>query len=157
MNFRTILRCLPVIAVLLSSPVLSAQSEKEDRVTLSNLLPELKHSYGEALGSDSLLVDKGYRRQELTEMIRSADEVAVMTYTQRPGFAIDMALALENVSRVLESLKEEARLSDKYLNSSRAGLLRYSLLGETLREMYLPHQADIGRLADATGHEHDDV
>ncbi len=149
MIFRTILRCLPVVAVLFSSPVLSAQSEKEDRVTLSNLLPELKQSYGEALGSDSLLVDRGYRRQELTEMIRSADEVAVMTYTQRPGFAIDMALALENVSRVLESLKEEARLSDKYLNFSRAGLLRYSLLGETLREMYLPHQADTLMVGDS--------
>ena len=60
-----------------------------------------------------------------------------------------MALALENVSRVLESLKEEARLSDKYLNSSRAGLLRYSLLGETLREMYLPHQADTLMVGDS--------
>ena len=141
MNFRTILRYLPVAAVflLLSASVLPAQTEKDDgATTLANLFPELKQSYEEALGSDSLLVDNGYRRQELAEMIRSADEVAVMTYTQRPGFAIDMAIALENVSRVYDSLREEARLSDKYLSSSRAGLLRYSLLGETLREMYGP-------------------
>ena len=137
---RFILRYLSVVtaSLLLSLTVLSAQTERDRGTTLSNLLPELKQSYAEALGSDSLLVNNGARKEEVTEMIRKADEVAVMTYTRRPGFAIDMALALENVSRVSESLREEARLSDKYLSSSRSGHLRYSLLGETLREMYMP-------------------
>ena len=128
--------------LLLSASILQAQAGKDEGTTLSNLLPELKLSYEEALGSDSLLVNDVSRRQAIAEMIRSADEVAVMTYTQRPGFAIDMALALENVSRVYDSLREEARLSDKYLRSSRAGLLRYSLLGETLRDMYMPPVPD---------------
>ena len=137
---RFILRYLSVVtaSLLLSLTVLSAQTERNRGTTLSNLLPELKQSYAEALGSDSLLVNNGARKEEVAEMIRKADEVAVMTYTRRPGFAIDMALALENVSRVSESLREEARLSDKYLSSSRSGHLRYSLLGETLREMYMP-------------------
>jgi small-conductance mechanosensitive channel len=140
MTMRFILRYLSVVtaSMLLSLTVLSAQTGRDGGTTLSNLLPELKQSYAEALGSDSLLVNNGARKEEVAEMIRKADEVAVMTYTQRPGFAIDMALALEDVSRVSESLREEARLSDKYLSSSRSGHLRYSLLGQTLREMYMP-------------------
>ena len=137
-------------ALLLSLTVLSAQNERYGGTTLSNLLPELKQSYVEAVGSDSLLVDGDSRRAEIAEMIRSADEVTVLTYTQRPGFAIDMAFALENVSKVYDSLQEEARLSNKYLKSSRSGLLRYSLLGQTLRDMYMPSQApDSLSLADS--------
>ena len=72
-----------------------------------------------------------------------------MIYTQRPGFAIDMALALENVSRVYDSFSEHAHLSDKYLAASRSGLRRYSLLGETLRDMYLSHPLDSIALVDS--------
>ena len=144
MRFRPFLRYATILAAAfwLALPLRSAEPEKDFGMTLSNLLPELKQSYGEALESDSLLVNNVSRRQQIADMIRSADEVAVMIYTQRPGFAIDMALALENVSKVHDSFIEHARLSDKYLAASRSGLRRYSLLGETLRDMFPSHPLD---------------
>ena len=151
MRFRSVFRYSLILSAVfcLALPLRSAEPEKEYGMALTNLLPELKQSYGEALESDSLLVNNGSRRQQIAEMIRSADEVAVMIYTQRPGFAIDMALALENVSRVYDSFSEHARLSDKYLAASRSGLRRYSLLGETLRDMYLSHPLDSIAMVDS--------
>ena len=152
MRLRPFLLYLAILAAALS-PTLPARAEvpeKEDlRTTLSNLLPQLKKSYEEALKSDSLLVDNSTRRQQISEMVRSADDVTVKVYTQRQGLAIDMAIALEEVSRVSGSLREQARLSDKYLASSRAGLRRYSLLGRTLRDMYTGPQMDSLVVADS--------
>ncbi|MBR0501376.1 MAG: mechanosensitive ion channel [Bacteroidales bacterium] len=119
------------------------------RVSLTELLPELKQSYEEALTSDSLLVDNSARRQELSEIVRAADEVAIMLYTQQTGFAFDMAFALEKVGEVYDSFREKAGLSDKYLIASRSGLRRYSLLSETLRDMYMSHPLDSLRVTDS--------
>ena len=144
-----ILFTFTVIAAAHAQSLPDANPEKDIRTSLSNLLPELKQAYTEALESDSLLVDNGSRRQELSEMIRSADDVAIQMYTQSPGFAIDMALALEDVSRVYESFLEQVRLSDKYLTASRSGLRRYSLLRETLQDMSMSHSMDSLMLSDS--------
>ena len=152
MSLRQILRYAAVFAATLwlAFPAFSARHEKEDfKSTLSSLLPELRRSYADALDSDSLLVDNVSRRRELAEMVRSAEDVTIKIYTQHPELAIDMALALEEVSKVYESFKEQARLSDKYLASSRAGLKRYSLLGETLRDMYMTHPIDSLMVSDS--------
>ena len=129
-----------VMAVSLTAR--SVVPENDYRTTLNSLLYELKHSYVEALQSDSLLIDNQERRQKLAEMVKAADEVALILYTQRQDFAFDMAFALEEVRDVYDTFKEQARLSDKYLIASRSGLRRYILLGETLRDMYNNHPVD---------------
>ena len=117
-------------------------NEKDYRATLNNLLPELKQSYSAALESDSLLVNNTAWRAQLAEMVKSADEITIMLYTQRPEFAFDMAFALENADRLRTQFQEQVLLSAKYLTVSRSGLRRYTLLEETLREMYLEQPAD---------------
>ena len=144
MHFRFQFRWL-LAALMCLLPVLPARADAPDddfRITLTELLPELRKSYQDAQASDSLLLDNTARRQELSGIIRAADEVTVMLYTQQSEFAFDMAFALEKVSAVYASFRDQARLSDKYLIASRSGLRRYTLLGETLRDMYMSHPMD---------------
>ena len=128
--------------LLLSVPARSAVPEKDSQVTLTNLLAELKASYASALESDSLLTKDSPHRKHLAEMVKEADEVTIMLYTQRPEYSFDVAFALENVSRMQGSFREQAGLSNQYLSSARSGLRRYVLLEESLREMYLNHPVD---------------
>ena len=151
MRFRRFFRYLAVVAsaLTLALPALSADPDKDYRTTLSNLLLELRQSYATALESDSLLVNNPVRREQFAEMLHSADEVTIMLYTQRPELTFDMAFALENVERIHNSLQEQTRLSDKYRIAARSGLLRYTLLNETLQEMYRTQPADSLAQADS--------
>lgn len=150
MRFRSLLRSCAVISIILacSLPARSADPEKDYRTTLANLLTELRQSYSSALGSDSILVNNPVRREQFAEMLHSADEVTIMLYTQRPELTFDMAFALENVERIQSSLEEQTRLSDKFRIASRSGLLRYTLLNETLQEMYRTQPVDYLAQAD---------
>ena len=154
MRLRHLFRLLTLAALLL--PALPFRStgqvfypENDIQAALTRLLPELKRSYGTAVESDSLLVDSDLHKQRLAEMVRSADEVTIGLYTQRPEFAFDMAFALEKVTDVYDDFREQARQYDRYLNSSRAGLRRYTLLDETLRDMYMDHPLDSLHVSDS--------
>ena len=142
------MRLFQRIAIILSLlgflalPVIAVEPENDTRTTLTNLLAELRQSYSSALASDSLMVNDENRRAQISEMVKAADEVTIMLYTQKPEYTFDIAFALENVSRLYDSLHEIAALSDKYLTSARSGLRRYTLLEETLRDMYLNHPVD---------------
>ena len=65
MRFRSVFRYSLMLAAVfcLALPLRSAEPEKEYGMALTDLLPELKQSYGEALESDSLMVNNGSRRQ----------------------------------------------------------------------------------------------
>ena len=151
MRHRPILRwSLTLLAVLLSVlPARSVIPAKDSETTLGNLLLELKQSYANALESDSLLVHNERRREQVSAMLKSADDITIMLYSQRPDFAFDIAFALENVSRVYDSFRSQARLSSRYMIASRSGLQRYTLLGETLRDMYLRQPSDSTAVADS--------
>ena len=151
MRFRPFFRYLAALAsvLTLALPAFSADPDKDYRTTLSNLLLELRQSYATALESDSLLVNNPVRREQFAEMLHSADEVTIMLYTQRPELTFDMAFALENVERIHNSLQEQTRLSDKYRIAARSGLLRYTLLNETLQEMYRTQPVDSLAQADS--------
>ena len=130
-----------LVALSLTLPARSVVPEKDFQSTLNSLLTELRQSYASATESDSLLVNNLVWREKLSEVIKNADEVTIMLYTQRPEFAFDMAFALEEVSRVSAAFREQVLLADQYRLSARSGLRRYELLNETLREMYR-HPAD---------------
>ena len=140
-RLRTLLQALAA-SLLLILPLRSVGQDTDALATLTNLLTDLKQSYDGALQSDSLLVENKLRREELSEMVKAADEVTLMLYTQQQEFAFDMAFALEEVSRVYEAFHEKTRLGDKYLIASRSGLKRYTLLEETLQGMYSNHAVD---------------
>ena len=144
------LRHLSVVAILLLTalPGRTVVPEK-DHETLNNLLLELQQSYSAILDNDSLVVNSNRLREHLSEMVKEADEVTINLYTQRADFAFDLAFALENVSKIYTSFQNQARLSDKYLLESRSGLRRYTMLEETLKDMYLSHPADYLLLADS--------
>ena len=151
MRFRSFCRILMTATafLLLSVPVRSVNPDHDFQNILTHLLPELKQSYEEALESDSLLVDNGFRRLQLSEMVETANEVTIMLYTRRPEFAFDMAFALEKVTDVSDAFEEQSLMTGKYLRASRSGLRRYSLLGETLRKVNGSHQADSLQLSDS--------
>ena len=137
MRFRSLFRYAVLLAVLLlqATPARSVVPEKDSRSTLHLLLQELQQSYASALESDSLLVNNRAQREAFSQVLKSADEVTIMLYTQRPEFTFDMAFALEEVSRVSAAFHEQVLLSDQYRNAARSGLRRYELLNETLLGM----------------------
>ena len=138
-------------ALLLALPARSVVPQKDFQTTLGSLLGELRLSYASAMESDSLLVNNPLRREQLAEVLKNADEVTIMLYTQRPEFAFDMAFALEEVSRVSSAFKEQVLLADQYRLAARSGLRRYELLNETLRAMYRMQPADSLAAADSLG------
>ena len=143
LRIRSLFRYSAILAVVLSLmlPARAVVPEKDFQSTLSSLLTELRQSYASATESDSLLVNNLVWREKLSDVIKNADEVTIMLYTQRPEFAFDMAFALEEVSRVSAAFREQVLLADQYRLSARSGLRRYELLNETLKEMYR-HPAD---------------
>ena len=151
MRFRSLLRYLAALAATLSLalPARSVVPEKDFISTLNNLHQELQSSYASALESDSLLVNNRERREQFSQVLKSADEVTIMLYTQRPEFAFDMAFALEEVSRVSGEFQEQILLSDQYRLAARSGLRRYELLNQTLLDMYRPEPADSLAMADS--------
>ena len=127
-------------AFMLGAPRLYAQEHDGDpKETLVSLLQELKASHAAALESDSLMTDTRQYREDLAAMVKDADELTLKLYSQNPEFSFDMAFALEDISKMYQSFHEKLSLSDNLANSSKAGLRRYTLLGETLRGM-LPSQ-----------------
>ena len=141
---RPISRYLALLSavLLLALPARCVVPEKDYRATLGGLLQELKQAYEGALESDSLLVRNPLRGEQLTALLKAADELTLSLYSQRSAFSFDIAFALERVSRLRESFSEQVNLSDRYMASSRSSLRRYSLLGETLRDMYLRQPSD---------------
>ena len=140
------------VALLLALPARSVVPEKDFQATLGSLLDELRQSYASATESDSLLVNNPLRREQLAEVLKNADEVTIMLYTQRPEFAFDMAFALEEVSRVSNAFREQVLLADRYRLAARSGLRRYELLNETLRDMHRLHPGD-SESADSLGRQ----
>ena len=61
-------------AFLLAVPARADEEPLQDelRATLTDLLPELRQSYGQAVDLDSLLLENNARRQQLSDMIRAA-------------------------------------------------------------------------------------
>ena len=139
---------VPAVLLLTALPGRTVVPEK-DHETLNNLLRELKQSYSAVMDDDSLVVKSNRLREQLSEMVKAADEVTINLYTQRADFAFDLAFALENVSKIYNSFQNQARLSDKYMLESRSGLRRYTMLEETLRDMYLSHPIDSLLQADS--------
>ena len=141
------------MALALSLPARSVVPGKDFQTTLNSLLEELRQSYAAALESDSLLVNNPVSREQFSGVLKSADEVTIMLYTQRPEFAFDMAFALEEVSRVSNAFHEQVLLSDQYRLAARSGLRRYELLDETLRSMSRKQLADSLVAADSLGRQ----
>ena len=151
MRFRFPLRYLAFLAaaLTLALPARSVGPENEEHATLNNLLLELRQSCSAMTDSDSLMMGSSRLREQLSDMVRAADEVTLNLYTQRADFAFDLAFALENVSKIYTSFQDQARLSDKYMLESRSGLRRYTMLEETLRDMYMDHPLDSLLAADS--------
>jgi len=127
-------------AFLLGAPRIYAQEpETDQKEALVTLLRELKASHAAALESDSLMTETRQYREDLAAMVKDADELTLKLYSQNPEFSFDMAFALEDISKMYQSFHEKMNLSDNLTNASKAGLRRYTLLGETLRGM-LPSQ-----------------
>ena len=129
-------------ALLLALPARAVVPQKDFQSTLGSLLEELRLSYASAAGSDSLLVNNPAYHEALTRVLKNADEVTIMLYTQRQEFAFDMAFALEEVDRVSSAFREQVLLADQYRISARSGLRRYELLNQTLRDMRRKEPAD---------------
>ena len=126
MRIQRFFRYLTILAVALSLalPARSVVPGKDFHATIGSLLEELRLSYATAVESDSLLVNNPLRREQLSDALKSVDEVTIMLYTQRPEFAFDMAFALEEVSRVSNAFHEQVLLADQYRTAARSGLLR---------------------------------
>ena len=149
-KIRHLLSLTACLALLLSGArqVFAQNPEIDQKETLSTLLEELKTSHAEALQSDSLMVDYREYREEMAELVKAADELSLKLYSQSPEFSFDMAFALEDISKMSQTFRDKAGVSDNLMSASKAGLRRYSLLGETLRDMAPEQPSDSLALAD---------
>ena len=143
MQLKYILTVTAIAATFLfSAPRTSAQdSDSDQKEALVSLLNDLKATYAAAVESDSLLIDYRQHREDMAEMVKDADELILKLYSQSPEFSFDMAFAMEDISKMYDSFHDKVTLSENLMSSSKAGLRRYSLLGETLRGMH-PAQPD---------------
>ena len=155
MRIRSLFRYAVLLAVplLLALPARSVVPEKDFQSTLNSLLQELRHSYASALESDTLMVNNRQQREAFDRVLKSADEVTIMLYTQRPEFTFDMAFALEEVTRVTSAFQEQVLLSDQYRAVARSGLRRYEMLNETLQGMLRRQSADTLAVSDSLTRE----
>ena len=144
MRIRSLFRYAVLLAfpLLLALPARAVVPEKDFQSTLNSLLQELRQSYASAQESDTLMVNNREQREAFDRVLKSADEVTIMLYTQRPEFTFDMAFALEEVSRVQSAFHEQVLLNDQYRVAARSGLRRYELLNETLQGMLRRQPAD---------------
>ena len=151
MRIRPLFRYAALLAVplLLALPARSVVPDKDFQSTLGSLLQELRQSYATALESDTLLVNNPTQREAFSQVLKSADEVTIMLYTQRPEFTFDMAFALEEVSRVSSAFHEQVLLNDQYRITARSGLRRYEMLNETLQNMLRRQSPDSLVVADS--------
>ena len=133
---------LLAVSLPLALPARAVVPEKDFQSTLNSLLQELRQSYASAQESDTLMVNNRTQREAFDRVLKSADEVTIMLYTQRPEFTFDMAFALEEVSRVTSAFHEQVLLNDQYRIAARSGLRRYELLNETLQGMLKRQPAD---------------
>ena len=95
MRIRSLFRYAVLLAVslLLAFPARAVVPEKDFQSTLNSLLQELRQSYASAQESDTLMVNNREQREAFDRVLKSADEVTIMLYTQRPEFTFDMAFA----------------------------------------------------------------
>ena len=151
MRIRSLFRYAVLLAVplLLALPARSVVPAKDFQSTLGSLLQELRQSYASAVESDTLMVNNRGQREAFDRVLKSADEVTIMLYTQRPEFTFDMAFALEEVSRVSSAFHEQVLLSDQYRVAARSGLRRYEMLNETLLGMLQRQAPDSLAAADS--------
>ena len=86
MRIRSLFRYAVLLAVslLLAFPARAVVPEKDFQSTLNSLLQELRHSYASAQESDTLMVNNREQREAFDRVLKSADEVTIMLYTQRP-------------------------------------------------------------------------
>ena len=133
---------LLLLFVLPALPARSDEPDRGDNATLTALLQELKQSYASVYDADSLEAAVERRRAQLADIVKAADDVSISLYNRSAGFAFDLAFSMDEISRINGTFEEQERLSGKYRVESRSGLLRYHLLGETLRDMYLNHPVD---------------
>ena len=151
MRIRSLFRYAVLLAVplLLALPARSVVPANDFQSTLGSLLRELRQSYASAQESDTLMVNNRGQREAFDRVLKSADEVTIMLYTQRPEFTFDMAFALEEVSRVSSAFHEQVLLSDQYRVAARSGLRRYEMLNETLLGMLQRQAPDSLEAADS--------
>ena len=128
--------------VLPAVPARSVTPDVETDATLSQLLQELRQTHASAVGADSILVNASQRREQLSGIVRAADDISIGIFNRTTDFAFDLAFSLEEITRISDAFKEHVRLSEKYMVESRSGMRRYALLEETLRNMYLNHPVD---------------
>ena len=87
MRIRSLFRYAVLLAVsLLALPARAVVPEKDFQSTLNSLLQELRQSYASAQESDTLMVNNRTQREAFDRVLKSADEVTIMLYTQRPEF-----------------------------------------------------------------------
>ena len=151
MQLKHILSLTAIAATLsFSAPRVFAQNfDDEQKETLSTLLEELKASHTTALESDSLIVNFKQQREDMQEMVKAADELTLKLYSQSPEFSVDMALALEDINKLSDRFHEKLSISENQMAASKAGLRRYSLLGETLRGIYASQPTDTLAVVDS--------
>ena len=138
-----LLRLFLIPALLLTAlPAHSDIPGEDPCATLSTLLQDLKQSYASALETDALPGGGNQRREQLAAIVKAADDISIDIYNRGAGYAFDLAFSMDEIDRITASFKEHERMSDKSMVDSRTSLLRYRLLEETLRDMYLNHPVD---------------
>lgn len=136
-----------MLATIVPAP--SAVTGNDSMGTLTNMLSDLRQAYVSAVGADSVLAIAPQHKARLAEMVKAADELTVRLYTQRSAFSFETAFALEAISSLQDSFREEVVFANRFLSNSRAGLRRFTLLDENIRDMYLYQPPDTILLADS--------
>ena len=127
---------LLILAFALAIPAFAVFNERNFSKTLSILRSELQQ---EILKMDMMrerLESNNERQHEqLVEMTRKCNELALILYSQRQDYTFDLTYALEEVTRQYNDFEKQRVPYDEILDHMNLEIERYEHLAEALRRL----------------------
>ena len=131
-------KLLPLLAVLLllAIPAYAVFNERSFAKTLTMLRSEL-HQENEKMEHmrDRLVQSNERQHQQLVDMTRRCNELALVLYSQNQDFTFDLTYALEEVTRQYDDYTKQRMPYDEIVQQLNLEIERYEHLAEALRRL----------------------
>ena len=124
------------VALALAIPAYAVFNERNFAQTLTILRSEL-HQENEKMSQqrDRLMQTNSAQHDQLVEMTKRCNELALILYSQNPDYTFDMTYALEEVTKQYDAYTKQKMPFDKIVERLNLEIERYEHLAEALRRL----------------------
>jgi len=125
-----------MLVLALAIPAWAVFNESDIAKTLSILRSELHQEYAKLESRQNWIKQRNeIQHQELINMTKRCNELALMLYSQSQDYTFDMAYALDEVTREYESYHRQRRPFDEIVANLNMEIERCEHLAESLRRL----------------------